>query len=140
MRRNSWISIFVVGIKTLLVAQCWAGCNFFLKLSGRISKKLSYKSFLESEALLMKKLMEKLIKEIVTSQGILSCWERFEKRVIFFIVRTHPSIPEFNKVIYFIDCHWFRMEKGIINWGDFSFLKFQPFFRLPFRVSFRFNP
>lgn len=81
---------------------------------GVISKKLSYKSFLESEALLMKKLMEKLIKEIVTSQAFYPV-ERGLRKGLLFHCKSTSFHSEFNKVIYFIDCHWFRMEKGIIN-------------------------
>ena len=48
--------------KNIIRKPMLSGCNFFLKLSGRISKKLSDTSFVESKIYLMEKLMEKLIK------------------------------------------------------------------------------
>lgn len=63
----------------------------------------------------MEKLMEKLIKEWFLIRAFYPTERGFEKRIIFFIVRTYYSILEFNMVIYFVGRHWFRMEKGIIN-------------------------
>lgn len=63
----------------------------------------------------MEKLIEKLINKQLLIKALDPVERGFDKRIIFFIVRILHSISGFNMGSYFLDCHCFRMEKGIIN-------------------------
>lgn len=77
--------------------------------------------------------------QIVSNQGVLPVERRSEEKIIYFFHCENTLFHSWvlSMVIYFVN--WFRMEKEIMNWNDFSLLKFQLHFRFPFRVSCRLN-